>query len=131
MKTIADLLDVVQIWDAMLPVKFTISPTQKLNSVAKLFQENGIDAAPVVGPTGKCVGILTSCDLVRFQAELPEVTSHIDLGMSFAPRWPRDQQLIAGELGSTIDQIAGFRFMKFQGTVTTVPEQFISRSSRF
>ena len=83
MKSITDLLDIIQIGDAMLPVKFTISPTQKLNSVAKLFQENGIDAAPVVGPTGKCVGILTNCDLVRFQSELPEVNSRINLGMSF------------------------------------------------
>ena len=83
MKSITELLDVVQVGDAIRPMKLTISPMQKLDEVARLFQENGIDAAPVVDETGKCVGILTNCDLVRFQAELPEVSSHIDGGMTF------------------------------------------------
>ena len=51
--------------------------------MAKLFQQNSIDAAPVVDETGKCLGILTNSDLVRFQSELPEMDSHIDGGMSF------------------------------------------------
>lgn len=85
MKPCTEHLDVLKVVDAMSPVKFTISPIQKLDSVAKLFQQNGIDGAPVVNETGKCVGILTNCDLVRYQAELPEVNSHIDGGMSFEP----------------------------------------------
>jgi predicted transcriptional regulator len=83
MNSITELLDIVKVGDAMSPVKFTISPIQKLGAVAMLFQQNGIDAAPVVDETGKCMGILTNCDLVRFQAELPEMDSHIDGGMSF------------------------------------------------
>ena len=83
MKSCTEQLDILKVGDAMSPVKFTISPVQKLDSVAKLFQQNGIDAASVVDETGKCVGILTNCDLVRFQAELPEVSSHIGGGMSF------------------------------------------------
>ncbi len=83
MKSTTDFLDAIQVGDAMSPVEFTVSPIQKLESVAKLFQQNGIDAAPVVDETGKCLGILTNSDLVRFQSELSEMDSHIDGGMSF------------------------------------------------
>lgn len=83
MKTTQNVLDEINVKEAMSPIVLTVTPIEKLEAVAKRFQENGTNAAAVVDETGKCLGILTSSDLVRFQSELPEMDSHIDGGMSF------------------------------------------------
>ena len=82
MSTMIDL-DSIQVKAAMSHVKFTVSPSQKLEVAAKLLRRHGVNAALVVDETGKCVGIVTSSDLVRFQAEFPEADSLIDHGMTF------------------------------------------------
>ncbi len=76
-------LNSISVEDAMTKVAITVSPIQKLADVAKLFSDNMINSAPVVSENGKCVGVITSSDLVRFQSELPNVNARIDEGMSF------------------------------------------------
>jgi predicted transcriptional regulator len=82
MSMIVDL-DAIQVHDAMSPIGFTVSPIQGVDHVAKLFQQHSQFAAPVVDELGKCIGIITSSDLVQYQAQLAEVDSHIDRGMTF------------------------------------------------
>ena len=82
MSMIVDL-DAIQVQDAMRPVLFTVSPIQKIDQVAELFNQHSVVAAPVVDEIGKCIGIITATDLVRYQSQLGEVNSHIDRGMTF------------------------------------------------
>ena len=76
-------LDTIQVQDAMSPIEFTVKPIQGVDHVAKLFQQHCQFAAPVVDELGKCIGIITSTDLVRYQSQLANVDLHIDRGMNF------------------------------------------------
>jgi len=71
--------------DAMNAVTHTVSPTEKLDVVADLFQQQKINSVPVVDELGKCLGIITGSDLVRFQSELARAESKISHGVSFEP----------------------------------------------
>lgn len=75
--------DTIQVQDAMSPIEFTVKPIQGVDHVARLFQQHCQFAAPVVDELGKCIGIITSTDLVRYQSQLTDVESHIDGGMNF------------------------------------------------
>ena len=68
---------------AMSEARFSVSPTQKIEDVAKLFQQNEINSAPVVDEFNRCVGIITSHDIVRFQSELSEANARIDQGLTY------------------------------------------------
>ena len=68
-------LESIQVRDVMNLVQFTVSPTQKLDSVANLFQKHNIHSAPVVDVHYKCVGIITGHDLIRYQSELSDLDS--------------------------------------------------------
>jgi CBS domain-containing protein len=72
-----------KISDAMSAVRLTVSPTDKLDAVAKLFQAHEINSAPVVDAMDRCVGMITSHDLVRFQSELPSTNARVDQGLSY------------------------------------------------
>ncbi len=76
-------IDSISVSEAMSPVEFTVSQWEKLDGVAQMFQQRGINSAPVVDEFGKCVGIITSGDLVRFQSELAEIDTRINHGLSF------------------------------------------------
>ena len=76
-------LDLISVHDAMTRVTITVTPNHKLPDVARLFSDNMINSAPVVDEFGKCVGVITSSDLVRYQSELPDVNARIDQGMSY------------------------------------------------
>jgi CBS domain-containing protein len=82
-------LDKIVVRDAMSAVTYTVSPIDKLDSVAELFQKHGIASLPVVDEIGKCIGIITGSDLVRFQSELARADSQISHGVSFEPT-PRE-----------------------------------------
>lgn len=88
-------LETIQIHETMSPVTVTVTRTQNLGDVAKLFQEHKINSAPVVDEMGRCVGIITSADLVRFQSQLADVGARIDHGLSF--------ELSQKELGGSIE----------------------------
>jgi predicted transcriptional regulator len=69
--------------DAMSEVRYTVSALQKINQVAGSFSQQHINSAPVVDDTGRCIGIITSSDLVRYQALVEGMDSRIDHGMNF------------------------------------------------
>ena len=76
-------LDSVHVGDAMHPVRFTVSPIEKLDAVAKLFEKHDTNSAPVVDELGRCVGIITTRDLVRSQSLMSDMDARIDHGVSF------------------------------------------------
>ena len=73
----------------MRSVTVTVSPTEKLDAVAELFQQHSVSSVPVVDEVGKCIGIITASDLVRFQAELAKADTQISHGVTFEPS-PRE-----------------------------------------
>jgi CBS domain-containing protein len=121
MKTLLDL-DALQVRNAMTTVTLTAAPSQKMEEVARLFQEFDIGSAPVVDEVGKCIGIITSSDLVRFQSEWSDVAAQIDHGMEFDVNErakdgsielvPRPYDLVQRQMTSavqTIEQSASLR----------------------
>lgn len=78
-------LDNILVRDAMSQVTITVSPTEKLDVVAELFQKHHIASVPVVDEVGKCIGIITGSDLVRFQSELTGSDASISHGVQFEP----------------------------------------------
>lgn len=67
----------------MVPVVITATPSQKMESVAKLFGLHHVSAVPVINETGQCIGIFTSHDLVKYQSTLSDANARIDHGMSY------------------------------------------------
>jgi CBS domain-containing protein len=83
MNTFVPDLTKLTVGDAMSEIKVTVTPTQKLDEVARLFQAHRFHSVPVVDSTEKCIGIITSHDLVRYQSELSGVDSKLHHGMTF------------------------------------------------
>ncbi len=69
--------------EAMSRATYLVSATQTINDVARLFHEQHINSAPVIDEAGRCIGIITSSDLVRYQSQIDDVNARIDHGMSF------------------------------------------------
>jgi CBS domain-containing protein len=61
-------LDSVYVSDLMQRNPLVVGVTDQVSDVAKRFQHHGINSAPVVDAEGICVGLITSRDLVRFEA---------------------------------------------------------------
>ena len=61
----------------------TVQPTTKLEQIAKLFEQHDINAAPVVDGVGKCLGIITSRDLVRYESMRSQLESEFRHGLAF------------------------------------------------
>jgi CBS domain-containing protein len=78
-------LNKISVSEAMSAVKHTVSPIDKLDVVANLFQKHSLNSIPVVDELGKCLGIITSSDLVQFQSELAGKDAQISHGISFEP----------------------------------------------
>jgi CBS domain-containing protein len=76
-------LEQATVADAMSPVAKTVTPTQTMDTVARMFSDCKIGSVPVVDEIGRLIGIITNNDLARFQSQLNEANSHIDHGMSF------------------------------------------------
>jgi CBS domain-containing protein len=89
----------------MVTTLITVQETDKMEEIAQVFKEKDIHAAPVLNKLGKCVGIITSHDLVEYesvrramQKELNHGNgfdlAHYGSGVNF--RWPG---LCFGEVG--------------------------------
>jgi CBS domain-containing protein len=83
MNTLMTDLKKLTVGDAMSEIQVTVAPTQKLEEVANLFQLHRFHSVPVVDSADKCIGIITSHDLVRYQSELSGVDSKLHHGMTF------------------------------------------------
>ena len=66
--------------DVMTSVVLTTKATDQMEEVARVFEEQDINAAPVVDESGKCVGIITSHDLVEFEAARKLMQNEISHG---------------------------------------------------
>lgn len=82
----AELLAETPVGSAMSEVRLTVSPTQKIPELARLFKEHKVSSAPVVNERDQCIGIITSSDLVRYESLLPEMNARIDRGIDFEVR---------------------------------------------
>lgn len=69
--------------DVMITAIVTVADTDKMEEVAQLFKEQDIHAAPVLGQTGNCVGIITSHDLVEYESVRKGVQNELNHGTNF------------------------------------------------
>lgn len=83
--------------DVMTKVLVTVEPTDRMKEVAKILDEHDINAAPVVDEFGKCIGIVTSHDLVEFESTRREIDNELRHGEYYnlakyegvaKPGWP-------------------------------------------
>lgn len=61
-------LGTTRVKDVMVTTLVTVKQTDTMEHVARVLEENDINAAPVLGESGNCVGILTSHDLVEYES---------------------------------------------------------------
>ena len=61
----------------------TVGPMVKMEEVARIFQENRINAAAVVDALDKCVGIITSQDVVRYESMRSSYDREFGHGLAF------------------------------------------------
>ena len=61
----------------------TVRTRDKLSDVARLFESNDINAAPVVDTDGGCVGIITSHDIVEYESTREEMENQFRHGANF------------------------------------------------
>lgn len=76
-------LDNDTVADLMQRQLVTIKATDTIVDVAKLFQQHRFHAAPVVDERGVCLGILTSSDVVRFEAQWQSRQTQLQHGTNF------------------------------------------------
>lgn len=66
--------------DVMTSPVVAVSVSEKMPEIAKQFKSSDINAAPVIDDSGECIGIITSQDLVQFEAVRSEVEQEISHG---------------------------------------------------
>ncbi len=69
--------------EAMRDVTVLVRAHDKIEIVAKLFQDQAINAAPVVNADRVCVGIITGHDLVKYEASRIELENQLEHGRNF------------------------------------------------
>lgn len=69
--------------EVMVTKLVTIKESDLMESVASSFTENDINAAPVVNKSGKCVGIITSHDLVEYEAVRKAMHAELSHGSAY------------------------------------------------
>ena len=69
-----------RISEVMTSLVLTANATDQMENLARVFEEQDINAAPVVDESGKCVGIITSHDLVEFEAARQLMQNEISHG---------------------------------------------------
>ena len=100
-----DLFNNLPACEAVSTRVITVSPTTRLDEVARLFEEHDINAAPVVDGFGKCVGVITSHDLVEYEAHRIQTENECKHGIAFnmARYGDGDSQ---GLVGQPYDEVA-------------------------
>jgi len=83
----------------------SVTPGTKLDDVARLFEEHDINAAPVVDGLGKCVGIITSHNVVEYEAHRIQVETESKHGWAFNMARYGDGES-QGLIGQPYDEVA-------------------------
>jgi CBS domain-containing protein len=73
----------IRVGDVMMETVVSVKETDRMEIVAQVFEDQDINAAPVVNATGQCVGILTSHDVVEYEARRTEISNEISHGAIF------------------------------------------------
>lgn len=76
-------LDANTVAQAMVSPVVTVTSTDQLDSVARLFNDHRIHAAAVVDSQGICLGIITSSDLIKFEANRKDRENSLHHGKQF------------------------------------------------
>ncbi len=69
--------------DLMITNLVTVIETDKISDIAKIFEVGDINSAPVLNETGECIGIITSHDVVEYEAVRIEVCNELQRGFIF------------------------------------------------
>lgn len=105
---------------------FTVNPTDKIESVAKLFGEHDVNAAPVVDGLEKCIGIITSYDLVEYEAVRRDMESEFQHGFAFDLARYGDGESY-GISGQAFDEVAYHMSTSLESIELSAP---LSRAAR-
>lgn len=68
------VLSDTRVENAMVTGIVTVIETDKMEKVSGIFQHHDINAAPVVDQDGRCVGIISSHDIVEYEARRKEMS---------------------------------------------------------
>lgn len=98
-------LGTTRVEDVMSSTVFSVAPTDKIENVAKILEKHDVNAAPVVDSDNVCLGIITSHDMVEFEAMRREVESRARHGQAFDLAHYGDGDS-ASNLGRPIDEVA-------------------------
>lgn len=112
--------------ELMITSIVTVSDEDKISDVAKVFEVSDINSAPVLNKQGECVGIITSHDLVEYEAVRKEVCKEMDHGILFDQARYGDRNA-ARIPGRRFDE-AGFHMSRILKTAD--PDDPLSRVAR-
>ncbi len=70
--------------DIMITKIVTLKETDKMDHVARALESNDINAAPIVDDDGKCVGIITSHDIVEYESARAMVSKHFKTNSEYS-----------------------------------------------
>jgi len=76
-------LDEFTVADAMVAPVIAIPFNLTIDEAARLFDQRRIHASPVVDPQGICVGIITSSDVIKYEALRQEQQNQLQHGIEF------------------------------------------------
>jgi len=69
--------------DVMHKDVVTVDQYLSMSEVADILQQHEISGAPVVDEVGKCVGMISAADFVRFERQAKQAEAEISHGMTF------------------------------------------------
>ena len=76
-------LGTTRVDEIMIENPVTVQVTDKIEVVARVFEKFDINAAPVVDGEGRCLGIISSHDIVEYETSRIEVNQEIQHGYYF------------------------------------------------
>ena len=69
--------------DIMVTNLISVEEIDSIEKVAKVFREHDINAAPVTNKLGKCVGIITSHDIVEYESVRKAMHAELSHGSAY------------------------------------------------
>jgi CBS domain-containing protein len=93
----------------------TVAETDTMEEVSKLFEQQDVNAAPVVDQDHNCVGIITSHDIVEYEAQRQSMATAMGgaSGIGLGNFWDKDKFRLSGFLFGEV----GFHMSKLQEQV--------------
>ena len=76
-------LDIANVEDVMIRQLVVVKASNSMVEVANVFVEHDINSAPVMNESGRCVGIITSHDLVEYESVRQDVQNELRHGEVF------------------------------------------------